>query len=35
VPENANYWEDHIETSTTIYVGCGVAGKVVEIVAWS
>lgn len=35
VPINKSYGEDFIKTSGTLYFGCGSAGKVIEIIAWS
>ena len=36
VPGSSSYDEDNINpASLTIYIGCAIAGKVVEIVAWS
>ena len=36
VPSSSSYDEDNINpASLTIYIGCAIAGKVVEIVAWS
>jgi hypothetical protein len=35
VATDAVYYEDEVLSSATVYVGCGSAGKVVEILAWT
>jgi len=36
IPASVPYWEDLIQPgSATLYFACAVAGKVVEIIAWS